>query len=163
MTNIKTNIRGIQRNTPNAESDMGSAQEIINMRHRDGAWRALGKKQKTTGSVQVSSNNKQIGWYHHPSNVDSMLLSFDSKHKKILLHNTLTGSNVVVKKRNGTDFVLPSGETFNCFWHLENVLILFSSENKYYFIFVNDSFELVEFPTLIFAMGKSCTNRATLS
>jgi hypothetical protein len=162
MANIKTNIRGIQRNTPDAETDMGSAQEIINMRNKDGAWRAMGKKSKTPGSVQVSHNHKQIGWYHHPSNDDSMLISFDSVDKKILLHNTLTGTNVIVKNRNGSYFVLPSDEDFNCFTHLENVLVLLGTKDRYNFLWINGAFEYVEFGGIDWTLTKTLTGNITL-
>lgn len=145
MTNIKTNIRGIVRNTPDSETDMGSAQEIINMRNKDGAWRPIGKKKRLTGSVQVSNNNKQIGWYHHPSNVDTTVISFDTVSKKILVHDTLLGTNVIVKKRDGSDFVLPSDEDFNCFTHLENILVLLGTVDRYNFLWINGAFEFIEF------------------
>ena len=96
---------------PQEESaSIGSAQELFNMRYKDGAWRNVKRKLKLG---EYASARKFIGWYSHPATDNQTFISYNETARKVAVINYVTDSQVWIVKRDGTDFVLPATETFN--------------------------------------------------
>ena len=134
--------KGIERNSAEESATLGSAQELFNMRYKDGAWRNVKRKLKLG---EYASTRKFIGWYSHPATDNQTFIAYNEDARKVAVINYVTDSQTWIVKRDGTDFVLPASETFNRFGHLENVLVLFSNIQMYRFLWVNGKFEYVEF------------------
>ncbi|MEI6059400.1 MAG: hypothetical protein WCR72_01775 [Bacteroidota bacterium] len=106
--------------------------EAINMRFREGAWRGVGDKEKT-------------GWYaeslfvfdgitYHPALPENTFVVHNSADNKVYTVLFTDGTNVQVSTPVIT---LASGETFDRFSHLGNVLLVFTDLKKYILYYVN--------------------------
>lgn len=153
--------KGIERNSAEESASIGSAQELFNMRYKDGAWRNV-KRKLRLGNFEAG-RTKYIGWYSHPSVDNQTFIAYNEDARKVAVINYVTNIRLWIVKRDGTDFVLPATETFNRFGYLENVLILFSNVQMYRFLWTNGKFEYVEFGDIEWTLSKSKVYATTLS
>lgn len=153
--------RGIERNASDEVSKTGAMQELFNMRMQDGAWRQT-KKKKKIGDIE-SQLDPLIGWFSHPSTNSTTFVTYGSITRRVKLVDYEANTITAIKKRNGDDFILPQSETFTNFGHLENVLILFSSEQMYRFLWINGAFEYVEFGDIEWTCEKGSEIDVTIS
>jgi len=162
-------VKGIERNKPIHTTDEGAAQEVINLRPINGAWRNIGEKEEITSFYsdrifQLQSSNPYFFpvFYRHPSLPDKCYVSYWKDTGTIELYafcNPATfnpnwssnSGNWVLNNGfwddNGTwndtsnvwsdsdiIFTIPITETFKCFAHLNNILIVATDVNRYFFI-----------------------------
>jgi hypothetical protein len=116
--------KGTTRNTPDSGSVDGAMFDMLNARFKDAAWRGTGQKQRET---KIARHIYPINYiYRHPAlPTDDYLVYNPSHHSidKVTAHATDTITSQV--------FALQVDETFDRLGHLNNVLLVFTSINKY--------------------------------
>lgn len=118
--------KGIQRNTPDRSTPDGALLEAINVRLKDGAFRGVGDKYSTGWFAETLFEFDEITYHPAlPANTYIVHNISDNKIYKVLFTN---GTSVQVTTLVLT---LASGEVFDRFSHLGNVLLVFTDINKY--------------------------------
>lgn len=183
---ISLPIKGIDRSKPIHTTDEGAAQEVINLRPLNGAWRNVGEKEEISkfysDRIFAAQNSNPYffpTFYRHPSLPEKCYVSYWEDTKTIELYafcspqtfnpnwsNNL--GNWVLNDGywddNGTwidtgnvwhdssnIFTIPNGETFKCFAHLNNVLMVVTDVNRYFFLWNAETLSyliLNDLPTL---------------
>lgn len=162
-------IKGIERNKPIHSTDEGAAQEVINLRPLNGAWRNIGEKEQIaefySDRLFAALNADPYFFpvfYRHPSLPAKCYVSYWEDTKTIEFYafcepttfnpnwNNNSGNWVLndwfwddnstwidtanVWSDSNSIFTIPNGETFKCFAHLNNVLMVVTNVNRYFFL-----------------------------
>lgn len=118
--------KGIQRNTPDRSTPDGALLEAINVRLKDGAFRGVGDKDSTGWFAETLFEFDEITYHPAlPANTYIVHNISDNKIYKVLFTN---GTSIQVTTLVLT---LASGEVFDRFSHLGNVLLVFTDIKKY--------------------------------
>jgi hypothetical protein len=123
MDNIKElPILGIKRNNPQGTED-GACDEIINLRPKDGAWRAVGVKEKL-----YSDPGYDLIRLHKQDNIDNWI-GYTASTKTVVHYDpsTLAVTQTVV--------VLTFEETLNEIKFLKRFMLVITTKNIYRFIY----------------------------
>lgn len=140
-------INGIVRDKSDLLNKDGDCEEVINLRFKNGAWRPSYAKVQLSGYQHNCRN-----LYYHPAagSSYSKFVGYSPSDDKIKRINTSTDSLTDLVTLDGT-------ETFKNFAHLNDILVVTTDRNKYFFSWNGSSYDELEttdiFPDLEFYMG----------
>ena len=125
--NKRIDFNGIKRNKPETQYGAGDCEHVINMRHKNGAWRAVGKiedkfKTDTGNSIEVKADDifylkslDIVAWYVYVENGGST----------ITFRNTKTNQNYPA-------IFLPNEKVKNILNLNETIIIITDRKIRYY-------------------------------
>jgi len=129
---------GIVRSTPDTNSPDGACQEIVNMRLRDGAWRALTPKVVKKDNMDIFDHASNF--YVHQVREDNYVVALDETDNTVYVYNVFT--TAVVQ----TLMIIPTEEQLKEIKGFSKYLIITTDVNKYVFNYDYDDDTYVLLP-----------------
>lgn len=128
-------LNGIDRSNSNENGVPNAASLIINARKKGSTWEYVGDKE-FIGYATVASNYLGYYWHHKFSN--NLVIGYNSNTRKVDVIDIKKLVNQVSKRfinAAGTgDFTLSTEETFMSIHSLNDIIIIDTDKNKYYFV-----------------------------
>lgn len=128
---------GIKRHQHDLNCEDSGCEEVINMRYKNGVWKTVGEKATEWG---YDHECRQI-YYHAEINATgtNIFIGYDSTDHKIYLVDPDGSSKTALKQLSISPF-----ETFLHFTSLNNILIVTTNLNVYYFKWDDNSLTYLE-------------------
>jgi hypothetical protein len=142
-------LNGIDRGNSNDNGVQNAASLIINARKKGSTWEYVGDKEYIGYATNASNYS---GYYWHYKFGNTLVIAYNSNTRKVDVINIKKLNNQTDKRfinASGTgDFTLSAEEIFLSIHSLNNIIIIDTDKNKYYFVWNEEKKNFEALPDL---------------
>lgn len=142
-------LNGMDRSNSNENGVPNAASLIINARKKGSSWEYVGDK---IHAGYVTGGAKYSGYYWHHKFSNNLVIGYNSDTRKVDVIDISKLTSQVRKKfihATGTgDFTLTAEETFMSIYSLNDIIIIDTDKNKYYFVWNEEKENFEALPDL---------------